>query len=184
MKTFKFITKNKGKVAEFRAYTKTSAIKIVHIDASYPELQVDTLVEVAKYALQYCKAFYDPPFIIEDSGLFIDDLNGFPGPYSAYVFKTVGCDGVLKLVEEGTTATFKSVIGVYHSGDIKLFKGEVNGILVHPRGTMGFGFDPIFEYGGHTFAEITTEEKNLLSHRSKSMNKFINWLKNYITVKA
>lgn len=175
MKVFKFITKNKGKVDEFRAYTKASVIKIAHVDASYPELQADTLVEVAKYALQYCKAFYDPPFIIEDSGLFIDDLTGFPGPYSAYVFKTVGCDGVLKLVEEGTKARFKSVIGVHYGGDIKLFEGEVNGTLVHRRGTMGFGFDPIFEYKGRTFAEMTTEKKNLLSHRSKSMNKFINW---------
>jgi len=175
LKVFKFITKNKGKVEEFRAYTKASVIEIAHVDASYPELQADTLVEVAKYALQYCKAFYDPPFIIEDSGLFIDDLAGFPGPYSAYVFKTVGCDGVLKLAEEGTTARFKSVIGMHYSGDIKLFEGEVNGTLVPRRGTMGFGFDPIFEYKGRTFAEMTTDEKNLLSHREKSMNKFINW---------
>ena len=65
MKVFKFITKNKGKVAEFRAHTKASAIKIVQINARYPELQVDTLVEVAKYALQYCEAFYDPPFVVD-----------------------------------------------------------------------------------------------------------------------
>ncbi len=174
MIAFKFITKNKGKVKELRAKVKASPIKITHIESSYPELQADTLVEVSKHALQYCKEFCDPPFIIEDSGLFIDDLAGFPGPYSAYAFKTIGCNGLLKLAEERTKARFKSVIGVYY-GDIKLFQGTVDGILVNPRGTMGFGFDPIFEYKGRTFAEMDTEEKNLLSHRSKSMNKFIKW---------
>jgi XTP/dITP diphosphohydrolase len=172
--TFKFITKNKGKVKELRAKVKASPIKITHIESSYPELQADTLVEVSKHALQYCKEFYDPPFIIEDSGLFIDDLAGFPGPYSAYAFKTIGCNGLLKLAEERSKARFTSVIGVYY-GNIKLFQGAVDGILVNPRGTMGFGFDPIFEYKGRTFAEMDTEEKNLLSHRSKSMNKFIKW---------
>jgi XTP/dITP diphosphohydrolase len=171
---FKFITKNKGKVKELRAKVKASPINIMHVEASYPELQADTLVEVSKHALQYCKEFYDSPFIIEDSGLFIDVLAGFPGPYSAYAFKTIGCNGLLKLAEEGTKARFKSIIGVY-CGDIKLFQGAVDGILVNPRGTMGFGFDPIFEYKGRTFAEMETEEKNRLSHRSKSMDKFIKW---------
>ncbi len=171
---FKFITKNKGKVHELKAKVKASPIKITHIESDYPELQADTLVEISKHALQYCKEFYDPPFIIEDSGLFIDDLAGFPGPYSAYAFKTIGCTGLLKLVEERTKARFKSVIGVCY-GDIKLFQGAVDGILVNPRGTKGFGFDPIFEFKGRTFAEMNTEEKNRLSHRSKSMNKFIKW---------
>lgn len=58
---------------------------------------------------------------------------------------------------------------------VKLFEGTVPGTIVAPRGDGGFGYDPIFEYDGRTFAEMDTEEKNAISHRGRALAKFADW---------
>ena len=174
MRAFSFITQNPGKVAELQAKAHEFRLEIVQVKASYAELQADTLEEVVRHGLSYCKEKFPPPFIIEDSGLFIDDLNGFPGPYSSYVHKTIGNSGVLKLIGEGRPARFESAVGSY-CRDFKLFHGRVEGRIVSSRGHRGFGFDPIFEYEGRTFAEMTVDEKNTISHRSKAAELFLEW---------
>ena len=174
MKTFNFITQNSGKVAEMQAKAHEFGLKIVQVNAPYPELQADTLEEVVLHGLSYCQEKFPAPFIIEDSGLFIDDVHGFPGPYSSYVQKTIGNNGVVKLIGEGRPARFASAIGSYFR-DFKLFHGRVEGRIVSSRGHRGFGFDPIFEYEGRTFAEMTVDEKNALSHRSKAAELFLEW---------
>ena len=174
MRAFSFITQNPGKVAELQAKAHEFGLEIIHVNASYPELLADTLEEVVRHGLSYCKEKFPPLFIIEDSGLFIDDLHGFPGPYSSYVNKTIGNSGVVKLIGEGRPARFESAIGSY-CRDFKLFHGRVEGRIVSSRGHRGFGFDPIFEYEGRTFAEMTVAEKNALSHRSKAAELFLEW---------
>jgi XTP/dITP diphosphohydrolase len=174
VRAFSFITQNPGKVAELQAKAHEFRLEIVQVKASYAELQADTLEEVVRHGLSYCKEKFPPPFIIEDSGLFIDDLNGFPGPYSSYVHKTIGNSGVLKLIGEGRPARFESAVGSY-CRDFKLFHGRVEGRIVSSRGHRGFGFDPIFEYEGRTFAEMTVDEKNTISHRSKAAELFLEW---------
>ncbi len=169
-----FITHNRGKVEELRAKAAPFNIRVEHVDASYPELQADTLEEVALDALAFCCTQFSPPFIIEDSGLFVEPLNGFPGPYSAYADRTIGTDGLLRLARAGAAARFESVIGCYYRGP-KLFKGSVEGVITLPRGRGGFGFDPIFEYNGRTFGEMTLAEKNAVSHRSRSAASFLAW---------
>jgi len=174
VKTFNFITQNSGKVAEMQAKAHEFGLKIVQVNAPYPELQADTLEEVVLHGLSYCQEKFPAPFIIEDSGLFIDDVHGFPGPYYSYVQKTIGNNGVVKLIGEGRPARFESAIGSYFR-DFKLFHGRVEGRIVSSRGHRGFGFDPIFEYEGRTFAEMTVDEKNALSHRSKAAELFLEW---------
>ncbi len=174
MNQIAFITQNHGKVEELRAKAKPFGVNIKHCDAAYPELQVDTLEEVVRNALAFCRSRFSLPFIVEDSGLFVEELYGFPGPYSAYVYKTIGIEGVLKLARSGTAARFESVIGCCYHG-ARLFKGSVEGVITQPRGHGGFGFDPIFEYEDRTFGEMTMEEKNTLSHRSKSAASFLAW---------
>jgi XTP/dITP diphosphohydrolase len=174
VKAFNFITQNSGKVAELQAKANEFGLEIVQINASYPEIQADTLEEIVWHGLSYCREKFPAPFIIEDSGLFIDEVHGFPGPYSAYVHKTIGNSGVLKLIGAGRPARFESVIGSYYR-DFKLFQGRVEGHLVRSRGLQGFGFDPIFEYEGRTFAEMTVSEKNAVSHRSKAVERFLEW---------
>jgi XTP/dITP diphosphohydrolase len=122
------------------------------------------------------------PVVAEDSGLFVDSLDGFPGPYSSYVFRTIGNRGVLRLLplpgKRG--ASFQAAVAYCTPGSDPVgFSGSVNGVVArYPRGIHGFGFDPIFipeEGDGRTFAEMSTQDKNLLSHRSRAFTKFFKW---------
>ena len=176
-----FITSNSGKLKEAQGYFAPMGVKIIQQKIEYPEIQAKDLEEVVKFAIEWLKDKIDKPFFIDDSGLFIEALNGFPGVYSAYVFKTLGNEGILKLMDgvENRKAYFKSVIG-YYDGRIHIFKGIVNGRIGYKkRGDLGFGFDPIFipEGFNKTFAEMTTEEKNKISHRGRALETFSKWLK-------
>lgn len=155
--------------------------EIVQLNLGYPEIQSSSLEEVAKNGAEYCHAKLKKPLFVEDSGLFVKSLNGFPGPFSSYVFKTIGNEGLLRLMlgREERNAYFKSVVA-YHDGrseEAKTFSGIVRGkIGFEERGSGGFGFDPIFLYRSKTFAELSLEEKNRVSHRSRSLAKFARWL--------
>ena len=124
-----------------------------------------------------------PPIVIEDAGLFINALKGFPGPFSSYVFKTIGCNGILKLMNGvmDRSANFVSMIAYARSyNEIYFFKGELPGeIALKASGTGGFGFDPIFkpnETPTKTLAELTFEQKNEISHRAKSYKKLAKFI--------
>ncbi|MEM0351350.1 MAG: XTP/dITP diphosphatase, partial [Archaeoglobaceae archaeon] len=145
----------------------------------YEEPQGSSLEEIAIKSAKNLAREINSPFFIEDSGLFIESLNGFPGPYSSYVFKTIGNDGILKLMEgvENRKAYFKAVIAYFDGSKILTFDGIVYGEIAREmRGKKGFGFDPIFLYGDRTFAEMG-EEKNLVSHRRRALEKFFKYLK-------
>ncbi len=186
MKTLYFITSNKGKVLEAKTKFLDLDINIVQKNLGYPEIQADTLEDVAWYGAKYVLKKFNYPFILEDAGLFIDALNGFPGVYSAYVFYKIGCPGILKLLENindnKRKATFRSV---YAYGEPRkkpmLFIGECHGMISKKvLGEHGFGYDPIFIPDGNnkTFGQMDTEEKNLISHRGKSLEKLKDIFKN------
>lgn len=112
--------------------------------------------------------------LVDDSGLFVSALQGFPGVYSSYVFRTVGCDGILRLLADAGDrgATFRACFGLLEDGVSRVFEGACSGrIAPKMRGEAGFGFDPIFvpEGEGRTFAEMTLAEKNALSHRAQAV---------------
>ena len=123
----------------------------------------------------------------DDSGLEIDVLNGEPGVYSARYAGTHGdheanMDKVLTLLNGQTnrTARFKTVISLLWNGEEYLFEGVVEGIIRHERsGSKGFGYDPIFQPDGYniTFAEMTMDEKNAISHRARAVEKMVEFLK-------
>lgn len=176
-----FITSNPGKVEEARKYFEALGIEVYQLPVEYPEIQADTLEEVAGYGVRWLSNRIEDSFFLDDSGLFIDALNGFPGVYSAYVYKTIGIEGILRLMKGEThrRAHFKSVIA-YWDGSLHVFTGIVTGeIMREPRGDGGFCFDPIFKPGGFdkTFAEMTTKEKNKISHRGRALQAFATWLK-------
>ncbi len=167
------ITSNEGK---FKEYKKIFPEARMH-NVGYHEIQADTLEEVVEQALITLKEH--APLIIDDSGLFIDEYDGFPGVYSAYVMHTLGCKGILKLMKDADNrnSRFECVIGYMDStGNIELFKGITDGIITEEiRGTGGFGYDPIFIPVNHekTFAQMTIEEKNKISHRGKAMKALL-----------
>lgn len=186
MKSIYFITGNKGKVAEAENKFSELNIEIIQKDVGYPEIQAINLEDVALYGAEHIQKRISHPFIIEDAGLFIDNLNGFPGVYSSYVYHTIGCRGILRLMENfkdgDRKAVFRSVFAFAISDDKpRLFIGECFGkISVAEKGDYGFGYDPIFIADGKskTFAQIETSEKNKISHRGKSLDKLIDFFKN------
>lgn len=183
-----FITKNKHKVIEAQVSIKQigleNFISLKPLDIPKLEIQSNDLREIAIFAVRsvYEKLRRKNIVIVEDAGLFIDSLRGFPGPYSSYVYKTIGVEGILKLLRDinNRRAKFISVIAMKHPklGE-KIFEGKVEGIIAHEaRGDKGFGFDPIFIPKGHdkTFAEMDIEEKCRYSHRGAAFRALASWL--------
>jgi XTP/dITP diphosphohydrolase len=180
-----FITSNEGKFNEVRAALKKEGHEVIWTRRTYPEIQSASLEEVVEAGLEWVERKMEPsgPFMIEDSGLFIDSLGGFPGVFSAYVFKTIGNPGILKLLagEKKRGAAFESRIGFSskESGP-HIFRGSCRGMIADaPSGKMGFGYDPVFipEGQSRTFAEMTDEAKNRLSHRGRSVEELRKFLK-------
>ena len=185
MKTVYFITGNEGKLKEAREGLSKVDVEVIQKNLGYPEIQANTLEDVACFGVEHIQEKFSNPFILEDAGLFIDALNGFPGVYSAYVFYTIGCSGILKLmkgVNEGKRkACFKSVFVYGIRGERpKFFIGECHGkISNREQGDHGFGYDPIFipNDDTRTFAQMDTKEKNRFSHRGKSLEKLVDFFK-------
>lgn len=183
MKTLYFITSNKGKVREATEKLRTLGFSVVQKDLGYPEIQADSLEEVAQQGIEHLQAKFHQTFMLEDAGLFIDALQGFPGVYSKYVFFTIGLPGILRLLDrmENRTAVFRSVYAYSEPGKKPVIVvGECTGMIsTEPRGQHGFGYDPLFIPKGveKTFGEMTIDEKNQFSHRAKALEKLITELK-------
>ena len=178
-----FVTSNIHKFQEARKVLAEHKIATAMLRVEAVEIQDDSLENIAKYSVNDAIKNCGLPIFVEDAGLFIETLNGFPGPYSKYVYNTVGLKGILKLMEntENRNAHFQSVIafGSPHEQPI-CFVGKVEGKLtLHEQGTAGFGYDPIFmplDGDGRTFAEMATTEKNRYSHRAEALRKFAEWI--------
>ncbi len=171
-----FATGNPGKIREARAKLAGLGHEVEQWDGGYPELQAGSLQEVAAFGLEHLEGHLDPPFLLEDAGLFVDALEGFPGVYSSYVFDTLGWQGILDLLADRAdrSARFRAVVGFHDGRHPHFFEGIVEGsIAKEGRGEHGFGFDPIFVPEGQerTFGELTMEEKGALSHRSRALDR-------------
>lgn len=180
-----FATGNRHKVEEVKRILHPYGFEVVQLKTRKLEIQSDDLGEIASYAVSSLQTEKRPVFV-EDAGLFIHALNGFPGPYSSYVYKTIGVRGILKLMEKvkDRRAYFLSAIALLDKRDnIYEFIGRVEGKIAHKaRGSGGFGFDPIFVPEGSdlTFAEMSLDEKNKFSHRARAAEKLAIWLLNNI----
>ncbi|MBS7656830.1 XTP/dITP diphosphatase [Candidatus Bathyarchaeota archaeon] len=179
-----FVTGNIHKFFEARQILAEYNIASAMLKIKVSEIQDDDIENIAKTGAREAAKTSGLPVIVEDAGLFIDALNGFPGPYSKFVFNTIGLNGILRLLgnEQKREAYFKSVVAFCNSeGTIKTFSGIVEGRISNKiRGTGGFGFDPIFEPKGkvgRTFGEMSIEEKGRVSHRSRALRKFAVWYK-------
>ena len=201
----RYVTTNAGKVREARDYLDDGSVS--QLDFDYTEIQAPTLEPIAARGAREAYRHAGDPVLVDDAGLFVDALDGFPGPYSAYVEETVGIERVGELARSGADparAAFRCVLA-YCDGDpfdaspdpidrgdraaaaaagegdddadlpVKLFEGVVRGRIVEPRGGGGFGYDPIFEHEGTTFAEMDPTEKNAVSHRGRALGKFAEW---------
>lgn len=177
-----FITSNENKLREARQIM--SGIEILNEKIPLPELQgepEDIVREKARLAHEKLKK----PLFVEDTCLCFDALKGLPGPYVHDFLIKLGREGLIKLLagHKSKAATAKCLVGYADSkGKITVFVGETKGSIANePRGNSNFGvfgWDPIFIPAGSkkTYAEMTHEEKNSVSHRMKALKKFRNFL--------
>jgi XTP/dITP diphosphohydrolase len=179
-----FVTGNIHKFNEARKVLAEYNIATAMLNLEAIEIQDDNLKNIAKTSVIDAAKKSNLPVFVEDAGLFVKALNGFPGPYSSYVYRTLGTQGILKLMqnEKKRDAYFLSVVAFSNPQEQlepKCFQGMVEGkIEYEERGKQGFGFDPIFQPlggNGKTFAEMTTQEKNKYSHRAQALRKFTKW---------
>lgn len=142
------------------------------------EIQSESLEEIALTALATALKDVDESgwhsIMAEDSGLFVEALHGFPGPYSSYVLAKIGLEGILKLLRgvENRRACYRAAVAYTVDGALRTARGELCGtISEEPRGSWGFGYDPIFipEGYGKTLAELGPEVKNSISHRARAL---------------
>jgi XTP/dITP diphosphohydrolase len=174
-----FATSNSNKFEEAKRIL--NSVELKQFEFNHREIRSDSLEEIATQAVEAAYSQIKKPVIVEDAGLFIDALNGFPGTYSGWVEKKIGFAGILKLMDgiDKRSAQFRAVIAYYDGTSIKTFGGICQGEIANKaEGGSGFGYDPIFIPGGHsqTFAQ-SIELKNKLSHRYNSLlelSKFLN----------
>lgn len=192
--TILIATTNKGKLREITELI--GDVPVEFIDLSHPSLphmpeaseDGDTFEENAILKARYYGNLTNIPIIAEDAGLQIPVLDGWPGVRSSRVASTDEERVALVLGKmkgregEDRLAMFVSVAVFFDPSDnnLETFLGVCQGSLIEePRGHNGFGYDPIFYHPGYgrTMAEISTAEKNLVSHRGQSVRALARWLK-------
>ena len=174
-----FASSNKNKYREVKKILSNFGIKVGFFHCNLIEIQAESINSIARHkvidAFTKCKK----PVIIEDDGIFINDLGGFPGPFSAYVYDTIGNKGILKLIKTKRNAKFQAIIG-YCDKKKKpiLFEANVPGKISKTLRGRGWGYDPIFipNKTSKTYGELTN--KNEISHRYKALKKFASWFLN------
>lgn len=171
-----FITGNENKFKEASFFI--SNLKQVEIDLV--EIQDIDPKNVIEHKLKEAFKHKQAKYIVEDTSLFINGMNGLPGTLTKWFLKTIDNQGIYKLAQSfGNEAIAVTMIGYLESSTkIKYFKGEVNGKIVKPRGETGFGWDNIFMPNGYdkTFSEMLSNEKNKISMRKIAFQKLKKYL--------
>jgi len=170
--TLYFITGNKNKFSELNAIIP----EIEQLDLDLEEIQETDAKNIIEAKLRKALKKRKGDFIIEDTSLYLDCLNGLPGPLIKWFMQKIGNEGIWKIAENygNTKAEAKTIIGyAKNEKDIHFFEGSIKGEIVKPSGETTFGWDPIFKPEGHskTFQEMSKEEKNNISMRRIAAEK-------------
>jgi non-canonical purine NTP pyrophosphatase (RdgB/HAM1 family) len=173
-----FITGSKNKFEE---------VKAIVDDVEQFELDLTEIQEIDAHKVISTKLFESQAalkehkqVIVEDTSLYLDALNGLPGPLIKWFMKTVGNEGLYKIASAfgNFGAEAKTIIGYTDGKKVDFFEGVIKGSIVEPRGETTFGWDPIFIPEGYTktFAEMSPDEKNAISMRKIAAEKLKTYL--------
>lgn len=190
MRNLVFATGNSHKLQEVQGLFKEgfalSCLKDVNITEEIPETAdnlVDNALQKAWYVYKKCGI----PCFADDTGLEVEALNGAPGVYSAR-YAGEQKDSKLNMLlllknmtgKENRNARFRTIIAyIDENAQEHIFEGEIRGkIIENMAGENGFGYDPIFVPEGYdkTFAQLSSETKNTISHRARAMEKFLSYI--------
>lgn len=179
MKTY-FITGNTGKFKEIAEYIPNLIMLEIK---NIPEIQSLDINEIIKFKLNESREVINDTncfIIVEDTGLFLKALNGFPGPLIKFMLKSIGNDGIFNICDKLNNYKAEAItsFGFYDSrtNDISFYSETIEGLISYPKGNFGFGWDQIFIPDGSekTFAEMETiQEKNNFSMRFKALKKLL-----------
>ena len=173
-----FASSNEHKFEEVQRILSNLGVNIKLFKTTLEEIQSNSLNKIAKRKAIDAFTKIQKPIIIEDDGLFINPLNGFPGPYSSYAYDTIGNKGIIQLLQnsEHRDAKFVAIIAYYNGIDeVKLFESSISGKISKEIKKGGWGYDPIFIPEGESKTYANVSDKDKFSHRSASLKKFSDW---------
>ena len=162
---------NKGIEAE-----RILGVPVLRVSIVLPEIQAGTVEDITRYKLETARTKGYGRLIVEDVSLGFDELGNFPGPYVRWLLEAAGGKGLAAIAYalNNRAARAQCCVGYWDGREVHMFMGETSGqILVEPRGERHFGWDAWFQPGGSTktFAELTPDEKDQLSHRGRAYRK-------------
>ncbi len=180
------ITGNSGKADEFEELIDLKELEFVHKSLVLPEIQSMSLEDIGRFKTRTALERHDDvskydAVLTDDTALFCEVMNGLPGPLIKWFLDCLGADGIYELVKNKTGETSAECLlslGITSTREIIQFDGIVQGKLVSPRGSYGFGWDRIFlpRNKRFTYGEMLAKEKNKISHRALAVEKMRNWI--------
>ena len=181
-----FVTGNKKKLEEVQQIMSANGdfpFSITNQKIDLPELQGEDPAEISKEKCRLAAAQVQGPCFTEDTSLCFNALNGLPGPYIKWFLEKCGHDGLNKmLVGFNDNSAYAQTVFAFTAGPgqpVHVFDGRTEGKIVPPRGSLDFGWDPVFEPlegEGKTYAEMSKDFKNSISHRGRSLAKLCSFL--------
>lgn len=178
-----FVTTNKHKFQEVQDVLKDYSIELEHLDMEYEENHDSSLDEIARSAAKKLANQLQKPIVLEDTGLFFEAYNNFPGALPKFVINSIGFKGIFKLLQdESKKAYFKTVAAFAEPGqEPVLFEGIMRGAIteeIHNKDKDEMPYDKIFIPEGktETISDMTLEEKNSFSQRAQAFRKFGEYL--------
>ena len=171
-----FLTGNKKKLSEAREILGNS-IRVDNKKIDLPEIQSTNVQEVIEEKLKEAYKIVKQPVFCEDTGVYIKNMNNFPGALIKFYMESLGLAKIAKQ-NAGSSVYAETIIGYHDGKNIHFFSGKIIGTIPEKPKGKGFGWDPIFVPKGFTksFSQISPEEKNRISMRGKAFTKFKKFL--------
>ena len=178
---FVLVTGNRGKIAEARL---ALGLEVEAVEVDLPEVQSLDLLEVLQHKADVAWEIVRSPLVVEEAGLSLLSLNGFPGPLVKWMLMAVGAEGIARVGHALGDPRAVACCALLYRDEERTLLGEgiTTGTLILPgRGGHGFGWDPVFLPDGETrtFAELTGKEKDAVSHRGKAWRELMSKLRGW-----
>ncbi|MHA2383832.1 MAG: XTP/dITP diphosphatase [Candidatus Thorarchaeota archaeon] len=174
------VTQNRHKLKELRPLFEKYKVEFETTTLEKYEIRSESIEEIAREAAKVAFETLQKPVVVDDTGFFVEALNGFPGSYAGIVLNFIGYEGILQLMTDkvNRSSVFMTAVGYFDGQRLESFVGSMSGSVAHDTaGVGGFGYDPIFIPTNYdkTYAELSFEEKVSLSHRTRAFEKFLQW---------